>query len=174
MFEFDLETGVYIDKISFDEKNIGSLPMGDLLQATNGKMYGMTSDGGAMYCGTLFEYDPVTEIINKKLDFNNTNGCDGAGSLIEVDINPLSIQDNNSLNAITIYPNPVVDKLIFSSKNNETFQITILNILGSQVLYEPHVTNNEQIKLAHLQSGLYILKVISKNGNVETIKFIKN
>lgn len=174
IFEFNLNTDTYTKKFDFENLTTGYLPQFRFLKTSENKLFGLNNYGGANGLGVLFEFNPNTNIFTNKLNFSSETGVRPKGSLVEVITNPLSIEDNNRLTILRIYPNPVSDKLIVSSKNSEPFQITIFNILGSQILYNPHVANNEKINLAHLQSGLYVLKAISKNGNVETIKFIKN
>ena len=46
---------------SFDSTN-GRAPLGNLVIAPNGKIYGVTHDGGCADSCILFEYDPVTNI----------------------------------------------------------------------------------------------------------------
>ena len=74
IFEYDLITDSYLKRLDFDGATKGSYPSGDLVQAANGKLYGMTNSGGANSIGVLFEFDPSTSIFLKKLDFNGTNG----------------------------------------------------------------------------------------------------
>ncbi len=82
LFQYDPSTSIYINKFNFDTVN-GSSPQGALIQATNGKLYGMTYDGGIYGFGVLFEYDPSTSIYTKKYDFDNTNGSKPMGSLVQ-------------------------------------------------------------------------------------------
>ena len=49
---------------------------GTLMQAKNGKLFGITSSGGLYGEGVLFDWDPLTNIFVKRLDFDGvTNGC---------------------------------------------------------------------------------------------------
>ncbi|WKK66356.1 choice-of-anchor tandem repeat GloVer-containing protein [Lutimonas zeaxanthinifaciens] len=82
LFEYDPVTGTYTKKHDFDLTN-GANPYGSLIQASNGKLYGMTSNGGTYFRGVLFEYDPSTGSYTKKIDFNGTNGQNPYGSLIQ-------------------------------------------------------------------------------------------
>ena len=94
LFEYDPETGIYTKKVNFDGTNTGSSPQGSLMQASNGKLYGMTSDGGTNYRGVIFEYNPETNTYTKKLDFNDTNGSRPEyTSLIEICPEKLTNQD---------------------------------------------------------------------------------
>lgn len=81
-FSFNPSTNFYSKKNDFDSTN-GSKPLGSLLQTTNGMLYGMTLKGGAYDKGVLFEYNPITDIYIKRLDFNSTNGCYPHGTLIQ-------------------------------------------------------------------------------------------
>lgn len=69
IFEYNLNTNVYTKKIDFDGFGKGSNPFGSLLKASNGKLYGFASEGGAQYAGTLFELDITTNSFQKKVDF---------------------------------------------------------------------------------------------------------
>ncbi len=85
LFEYDLNTSIYTKKIDFDGTDKGRFPTGTLLQANNGKLYGVTASGGANGNGVLFEFDPNTNTYIKKLDFNGTNnGSYPNGNLIQV------------------------------------------------------------------------------------------
>ena len=83
LFEYDPATATFIKKIDFDGV-IGGYPQGSLMEASNGKLYGMTSGGGANGIGVLFEYEPTTTTYTKKIDFDGTaNGSYPNGSLME-------------------------------------------------------------------------------------------
>jgi uncharacterized repeat protein (TIGR03803 family) len=74
LFEYDFIADTCIKKVDFSGSANGRIPLGSLLQASNGKLYGMTSSGGLTDDGVLFEYDPVTNLFLKKLDFSALNG----------------------------------------------------------------------------------------------------
>ncbi|HWA35980.1 MAG TPA: choice-of-anchor tandem repeat GloVer-containing protein [Cyclobacteriaceae bacterium] len=82
LIEFDPANGNVILKVSFNFLLTGSGPNGSLTQANNGKLYGMTTHGGANQLGTLFEYDPASGVLTKKIDFSGaSNGSTPYGSL---------------------------------------------------------------------------------------------
>jgi uncharacterized repeat protein (TIGR03803 family) len=83
LFEYDPATSVYTVKFDFSFTNAattGRNPSGSLTLSNNGKMYGTTRFGGKHDLGVLFEYDPITNKLTKRLDFERTvNGsypCD--------------------------------------------------------------------------------------------------
>jgi uncharacterized repeat protein (TIGR03803 family) len=84
LFEYNPTTSTYTKKIDFDDVTNGRLPRGALIQAANGKLYGMTQAGGSNGYGVLFEYDPVTSMYSKKFDFDGaTSGGYPYGSLMQ-------------------------------------------------------------------------------------------
>ncbi|MBI3501327.1 MAG: T9SS type A sorting domain-containing protein [Bacteroidetes bacterium] len=82
LFEYDLNTGILTKKINFSQTD-GQYPNGSLVQASNGKLYGMTNIGGANMKGVLFEYDINSNILTKKFDFSSANGSYPYGSLFQ-------------------------------------------------------------------------------------------
>ncbi len=82
IFQYDSGTNTYTKKVDLSTAN-GSTPFGSLMQATDGKLYGMTNKGGANDVGVIFQYDPATNIYIKKLDFDFNNGANPYGSLMQ-------------------------------------------------------------------------------------------
>jgi uncharacterized repeat protein (TIGR03803 family) len=84
LFQFDPSSGAFAKKFDFDGNARGGNPLGTLIQAKNGKLYGMTSAGGINDFGAIFEYDPTTSTYTKKFDFDGAaNGAYPYGSLLE-------------------------------------------------------------------------------------------
>ncbi len=80
---------------------------------------------------------------------------------------------NNGFDML-IYPNPSQNILnINLSKTNKNENISIINMLGVEVLKVNNVTNSNIIDISNLAKGTYIIKLISDNNN-ETKTFIKN
>ena len=79
----------------------------------------------------------------------------------------LSVDDFNSLNNVSIYPNPSTNfiqiKGLLESENYE-----IYNILGAKIL-SGEVSDDEKIDIQNVTNGLYFLKLDAG----KTIKFIK-
>jgi uncharacterized repeat protein (TIGR03803 family) len=82
LFEFQPASGIVTKKIDLS-LSLGSYPIGGLWHASNGKLYGMTSEGGTNNLGVLFEYDPGTNQYINKVDFDNSNGALPFGGLAE-------------------------------------------------------------------------------------------
>ena len=82
IFSFDPATSTYLILYDFDNVN-GARPSGSLIQAKDGKLYGMSSFGGALNAGVIFSFDPVTSVYSKLFDFDNDNGANPSGSLLQ-------------------------------------------------------------------------------------------
>ncbi|MBK9337936.1 MAG: hypothetical protein IPM98_15885 [Lewinellaceae bacterium] len=54
-----------------------------LMQASNGKLYGVTGGGGANLSGVLFEYDPVAKSYSALYSFDYPTGAEPVGRLVE-------------------------------------------------------------------------------------------
>ena len=72
IFKFNADgTGFSVEKnVPIEPENPGYYPTGKLVQASNGKIYGITGNGGANNKGVLFEFDPITNTYVKKIDFS--------------------------------------------------------------------------------------------------------
>ena len=75
--------------------------------------------------------------------------------------------DNLSSGQFAIYPNPATNGYVnITSKINGPKNITIFDVLGSQVLKS--ILNGERLDISTLNSGVYILKI--EQGKVATTK----
>ena len=62
----------------------GSSPY-PFLTVFNNKVYGLTSRGGASGYGTLFEYDPVTNIFSNRVSLNSSTGSNAYVTMVVYD-----------------------------------------------------------------------------------------
>ncbi|GHN02078.1 hypothetical protein WSM22_35670 [Cytophagales bacterium WSM2-2] len=75
LIEFNPVDNSCTKKIVFDPVTMGSdVASRTLLVASDGKMYGTATNGGAGDGGTLFEYNPATNSFNKLLEFSKAPG----------------------------------------------------------------------------------------------------
>ena len=71
-------------------------------------------------------------------------------------------------NMVTVYPNPVVDKVYVVG---DVTSCEIYDLVGKRV--KSISTNMEEIRVSDLQSGIYMMQFLTKNGNVVTKKIVK-
>lgn len=85
IFEWDPSNNNFIKKIDFDGSSgntKGKAPHGSLT-FSGSKFYGMTYWGGANNMGVIFEWDPISNVYSKKIDFDDiTKGSHPSGDLI--------------------------------------------------------------------------------------------
>jgi uncharacterized repeat protein (TIGR03803 family) len=82
LFSYDILTNTFSFLHDFDLIN-GEYPLGNgLAEDHNGKLWGMTTDGGLEDKGVLFSYDTATSVFSKILDFTGPNGAQPEGSLL--------------------------------------------------------------------------------------------
>ena len=82
IFSFDPATGIYSVVKNFDGGG-GANPQGSLMQASDGKLYGMTLKGGSNNLGVIFSFDAVTGSYTVVKNFDNISGFNPYGSLIQ-------------------------------------------------------------------------------------------
>jgi len=117
LFEHDPETGISIVKHNFVDTT-GKNPYGSLIQASNGKLYGMTKSGGTINKGVLFEFDPESNIYTKKIDFNDANGSSPFGNLLEA--------SNGKLYGMTYYGGNYSGVLFEYTPSSDTLIVKII------------------------------------------------
>ncbi|MBO9572198.1 MAG: T9SS type A sorting domain-containing protein [Chitinophagaceae bacterium] len=170
IFSFDPQTNTGIRTYSFDGTK--RYPYGDLLFASDGGLYGMTSEGGANNGGILFHYDPLSNTLTKLVDFGGTNGTKPMGSLIEGDDGKLygmtSAGGANDLGVVFSYrpSTGIYDKLqdfnganggnsqfgSFTKLESSTTKVVKVNIYGGTNPYNNPEWNNWNA-FASLSSG---------------------
>lgn len=81
---FTIDTGTYTYTDIYDLNiNVGGNPYGNLIQLSNGMLYGMTSYGGANSHGTIIMLNPATNSVTDICDFTLATGSGPYGSLIQ-------------------------------------------------------------------------------------------
>lgn len=79
LYEFNPATSAFTVRFLFGAAvpDIGALPTGTPLLASNGLMYLLTSEGGASGVGSLYEFNPATFAMTKKIDFSELDPLGG-------------------------------------------------------------------------------------------------
>ncbi|NVO21084.1 MAG: T9SS type A sorting domain-containing protein [Bacteroidetes bacterium] len=84
IFKFDPQNNNFTNMLDFDMVTNGGLPEGSLVQATDGKFYGLTKEGGLHSVGILFQFNSTNSAMIDKFDFDDSpNGSAPDGSLIQ-------------------------------------------------------------------------------------------
>ena len=144
-----------------------------LFLASNGNLYGAGPIKGTEH-KFLFQYNIEEELLEPKFDFTckkNSNVPLYIGGLIEIDANYLSAEEHIDIikNNYFVYPNPTTDVINIKS-DTDISKIEIYNQQGQLVLSS---NKNQNVDVSILNSSIYIVKIITKNGGIETKKLIK-
>jgi uncharacterized repeat protein (TIGR03803 family) len=165
MFEYDYSTNTYVKKFDFGGSN-GEHPISSLMQASNGKLYGMTNGGGLYNDGVIFEYDYSTNTYTKKFDFDGSTGSYPTGNLLETGAS-VGISQPNQKVQFTVFPNPSSHSFTinFSSAMKSKLTLNVINELGATVYTE---TGNffsgeyvSTIDLSKQPKGIYFMEIVS-------------
>jgi hypothetical protein len=83
--------------------------------------------------------------------------------------------ENSFIEDLIIYPNPVRNTLtIGSSLNLDQSIISVFDIAGRRVMNYRLVNGINSVNVSELSVGEYILRVITKEGQMSSQKFIKH
>jgi uncharacterized repeat protein (TIGR03803 family) len=173
LFQYNPITNIYTKKIDFDGLIKGSSPRGTLMQASDGNLYGLTNDGGVFGYGVLFQFNPITDMFTKKLDFNHLNGANPAfTNLIEINTSITKIKDNANPDNLILYPNPNNGSFTFDLISKS--KITITNVLGETVFSQWMEIGKQTFNLQYQINGVYFVKVTNSYGLSTTKKVVVN
>ena len=82
----------------------------------------------------------------------------------------VGLEEQTALTDINIYPNPTKDYVVINNLKGEN-QITIIDLNGRMRYYQNSSSNQVEINLEGLESGIYNLNIINGN-NISTKKLI--
>jgi uncharacterized repeat protein (TIGR03803 family) len=163
IFQFDITTNIFTKKIDFNGILNGDHPLGSLMQASDGMLYGMTQLGGVNNKGVIFQYNPNTNVCVKIFDFNGINGeLPYYTNLIEYKKIITDTKENDNENTTSINPNP--NNGIFTIDLKAKSHITISDISGQKMLYFLIDEGKNNIDLTDLADGIYFIKITSNDG----------
>jgi len=173
MFKYDINSLQYSVVHQFD--STGGQPWEDLINASNGKLYGTTTVGGYANGGVAYSYNVLTNTYDKLFEFG-TLECGYQGDLLETSKVPLEgIVSPFSNQGISLNPNPAQSVLTVTlSKSSEETTIEVFDLCGKTV-YPPVSFHNNAVELniETLPEGLYYLQITNKSGKPEARKFVK-
>ena len=86
------------------------------------------------------------------------------------------LEDNQISLNLSAYPNPTTDYLTLNVGNFElsTLSFELYDVSGKLIESRKIISSPETIKMEHLPSAIYFLKVTNSSKEVETFKIIKN
>lgn len=98
------------------------------------------------------------------------NVCVSTDSLFTYNYQYTAITENKINELFRVYPNPCNDYLVIDIINNEKTELSLLNILGEEVLNTVNYSDKMHITTASFPNGIYFLTI--KNKETTDIKKI--
>ncbi|HCS19606.1 MAG TPA: hypothetical protein DIW47_03405 [Bacteroidetes bacterium] len=127
LFEYDPNTILFRKILDFDGAAKGAYPLGKLIQANDGKLYGTTQSGGTHNFGVIYSYDPASDSIVIVLNFDGTNsGEHPVGTLLQADNGLLYGMSGSGIN----YPSFVGSIFSFDLINQAYSEIHVFDGTG--------------------------------------------
>ena len=80
IFSFDPTSNALTKLAEFDDSN-GALPSASLTLSPDGLFYGTTSGGGSFGSGTIFSFNPTSNVLTNLASFDGANGASPVASL---------------------------------------------------------------------------------------------
>ncbi len=77
----------------------------------------------------------------------------------------VGISNNKLSNSIKVYPNPTEGELYINSQEKPDM-LSIINILGDEILHLENPQTNNQINLSSLPPGIYFVKIKLESGTI--------
>jgi len=113
-------------------------------------------------------------LIGRYPDSEIQNEAHGGRSIFTIDnlslVNgTMSVNDMDTEQILTIYPNPTSDRINFESISGT---VLIFNSSGKKVM-KLELNNEQSINTQHLKQGTYFLQIHDKNNRILYSKFIK-
>jgi|AntRauTorckE5430_2_1112549.scaffolds.fasta_scaffold04166_4 hypothetical protein len=100
-------------------------------------------------------------------------GCVNTENLNYATVNVWPVNTKETLiKSLKVYPNPTQDYLTIELDNGQIHNLRITDISGKVILKQIEIIN-KQIDISHLVSGIYILIVEDKKGNVGNFQILK-
>lgn len=142
--------------------------------------YDLTCNFSDLIIPSLYEIVPyyIEQMSNKMVSYSYEKWDEAANAWIETEQNlyyyseqTSSMDENVVTKNVALYPNPVADYLVLSYASNGVATLELLDIQG-RVLISRRISNNEQLDLTELESGIYLYNLYL-DGNKQSGRLIK-
>ncbi|MDY8134882.1 immunoglobulin-like domain-containing protein [Aquimarina sp. 2201CG5-10] len=130
-----------------------------------------TDDGSAVSIDASAVNTNVIGSYTVTYDATDASGNNAIQVTRTVDIVPPLSIDDNKLEGIKLYPNPVSDQFVVSGISETVDSVEIYTIEG-RLIKQVNKYNSEAINVSQLQEGVYLVR-ITLGTAVKTVQFLK-
>lgn len=174
----NIVTKVYDFTGNVDTSGGGYIPYGDLTEASDGMLYGMTKYGGRNSAGNIFKFNPVNNTYTNVFDFTvgTATGYQPWGWFVESGAVGTGINKSQPESMrLSISPNPATGDFAVVTINEpvKLKQLELLDMLGSKIKSYIVTSNKLTIETGNLPAGVYLLTTPGETGNTAVGKLLK-
>jgi len=173
IFNYDIATATYLTLYNFGSAtNDGTRPLGDLYQASDGKLYGMTNEGGLYGGGNIFQYNISTSTYASEVNLDSaTGGGPYYGHFTEY-VSPsgvVSVRDKE----FGLYPNPTIGSFTITNNYPGALSVQIINLLGERLKTLTINDSQHSFDISDLAAGIYEVQISDENHTLQVMKVVK-
>lgn len=174
LFNFNTGTGLFDTLHNFGGGTDGEGPEGDLYQASNGIIYGMTNSGGTTNQGTIFQYDISAHTYALNVNLNGATGYyPGWGHLTEYQAPTVTGIKDVKTYQFSLYPNPTAGSFTVQHNYTGKLAVQIINTLGER-LKSFYITGSRgQFDIGDLPAGIYEVQLSDGTQTLKVMKVVK-
>ena len=114
----------------------------------------------------------IGETVADHADATRSSVSHGFQQGLEVEVNPGF--EELSQYSFEAYPNPVMDKLIVEQNTGEEIIYRIFNLSGQEIITKKSAQKLEELDMANLATGAYILNLYSEDRMLTSYKIEKH
>ncbi len=81
----------------------------------------------------------------------------------------VSIDDENSIDQLKVYPNPASNSIYFNNDFNKSYHIQLIDVYG-KLINETTATTTNKINVSNIANGIYIIRFVDNNTKASTLK----
>ena len=162
-------SSLYVN-IKITNSSLASTQLKDVLILANFNVTAQNVATGFPYTGTWYNLmdNTTIEVTNVTTPINIPPG---EFRIYGNKVASLAIEDFEKGNTISLFPNPVA---AYFTLNVAAAKVEVYSISGQLVKsFEPKGNQEFQFGVSELKTGIYVVKAIDENDNVQVMKFIK-
>jgi len=170
---FEVQPSTIITKNSIDQQNFGNIPAGSQTSTStsdplfvdfSNNVFNLTVTSPAINSGDNVSVIGTTDLLGNQRVFDTTvdMGAYEFGSTV------LGTENFTSLSDFKMYPNPA-NSILNINSSEEISSVEIYSIEGKRVL----ISQNTQVDVSQLTSGIYLVKITTNANKVGTKKLVK-
>ncbi|MGP8215816.1 MAG: choice-of-anchor tandem repeat GloVer-containing protein [Bacteroidia bacterium] len=169
IFSLNPGTKKYTAVYSFNDSTSGESPYGNLVEASNGLLYGMTNFGGKQGDGVLFSFDTKTNTEKPLMNFTGANGANPTGPLVldssgTILYGTASVGGKSNYGVLFNY-NTITgkDSVLFNFSDTNGADPTSVIIIGGFVSGEKEIAHPDEIILVYPNPAITAANVLFNN-----------